>query len=106
MDDLMQRAVYICTSCAGVYADAPVSQCDCMPDKNEFTEAIIYTEDQLREYAKKAVEAERAKGVLPFGVGGGLVAIKTLLSRDPCAHATLAIQMIDALLETQPSPLD
>ena len=59
MDDLMQRAVYICTSCAGVYADAPVSQCDCLPDKNEFTEARIYTEDQLREYAKKAVEAER-----------------------------------------------
>ena len=35
---------------------------------------------------------------LPFGVGGGLVAIKTLLSRDPCAHATVAIQMIDAIL--------
>lgn len=35
---------------------------------------------------------------LPFGVGGGLVAIKALLSRDPCAHATVAIQMIDAIL--------
>lgn len=39
---------------------------------------------------------------LPFGVGGGLVAIKTLLSRDPCAHATVAIQMIDAILAKHP----
>ena len=35
---------------------------------------------------------------LPFGVGGGLVAIKTLLSRDPCAHANTTIQMIDSML--------
>ena len=35
---------------------------------------------------------------LPFGVGGGLVAIKTLLSRDPCVHANTAIEMIDAIL--------
>lgn len=40
---------------------------------------------------------------LPFGVGGGLVAIKTLLSRDPCGHANTAIQMIDAILAEQPA---
>ena len=40
---------------------------------------------------------------LPFGVGGGLVAIKTLLSRDPCVHANTAIQMIDAILAEQPT---
>ena len=40
---------------------------------------------------------------LPLGVGGGLVAIKTLLSRDPCAHATVAIQMIDAILAEHPA---
>lgn len=40
---------------------------------------------------------------LPFGVGGGLVAIKTLLSRDPCVHANTAIQMIDAILAEQPA---
>jgi hypothetical protein len=39
---------------------------------------------------------------LPFGVGGGLVAIKTLLSRDPCAHAKVAIEMIDAMLAAAP----
>ena len=38
---------------------------------------------------------------LPFGVGGGLVAIKMLLSRDPCVHANTAIQMIDAILAEQ-----
>jgi hypothetical protein len=46
---------------------------------------------------------------LPFGVGGGLVAIKTLLSRDPCVHANTAIEMIDTILKehraAQPSPV-
>jgi hypothetical protein len=42
---------------------------------------------------------------LPFGVGGGLVAIKTLLSRDPCVHANTAIEMIDAILKGQPAPV-
>jgi hypothetical protein len=40
---------------------------------------------------------------LPFGVGGGLVAIKTLLGRDPCVHANTAIEMIDAILNTHPA---
>jgi hypothetical protein len=40
---------------------------------------------------------------LPFGVGGGLVAIKTLLSRDPCVHANTAIEMIDAVLKEYPA---
>ena len=40
---------------------------------------------------------------LPFGVGGGLVAIKTLLSRDPCGHANTAIEMIDAILKEHPA---
>jgi hypothetical protein len=40
---------------------------------------------------------------LPFGVGGGLVAIKTLLSRDPCIHANTAIEMIDAILKEHPA---
>lgn len=39
----------------------------------------------------------------PFGIGGGLVAIKTLLSRDPCAHAKVAIEMIDAMLAARPA---
>jgi hypothetical protein len=40
---------------------------------------------------------------LPFGVGGGLVAIKTLLSRDPCVHANTAIEMIEAILKEHPA---
>jgi hypothetical protein len=43
------------------------------------------------------------RDVLPFGVGGGLVAIKTLLSRDPCVHANTAIEMIDAILKEHPA---
>jgi hypothetical protein len=47
------------------------------------------------------------KDALPFGIGGGLVAIKTLLSRDPCVHANTAIEMIDAILSApaQPAPV-
>ena len=40
---------------------------------------------------------------LPFGVGGGLVAIKTLLSRELCIHANTAIGMIDAILKEHPA---
>jgi len=40
---------------------------------------------------------------LPFGVGGGLVAIKTLLGRDPCVHENTAIEMIDAILKEHPA---
>jgi hypothetical protein len=32
-----------------------------------------------------------------------LVAIKTLLSRDPCVHANTAIEMIDAILKEHPA---
>jgi hypothetical protein len=47
--------------------------------------------------------AQPAPVSLPFGVGGGLVAIKTLLSRDPCVHANTAIEMIDAILKEHPA---
>lgn len=30
------RTLFICTSCDGIYADEPVTQCDCMPDKQDF----------------------------------------------------------------------
>jgi hypothetical protein len=40
---------------------------------------------------------------LPFGVGGGLVAIRTLLSRELCIHANTAIGMIDAILKEHPA---
>ena len=58
--------------------------------------------DKMAENARElGLDYEPAQ--LPFGVGGGLVAIKTLLSRDPCAHANTAIQMIDAILAEQPA---
>ena len=54
---------------------------------------------QMVEVMSKLAE----QPALPFGIGGGLVAIKTLLSRDPCAHAKVAIEMIDAMLAEQPA---
>jgi len=41
VDGQLPRRAYICKSCEGVYADAPVSTCDCLPDQNEFIEAWI-----------------------------------------------------------------
>jgi hypothetical protein len=55
--------------------------------------------------AEAAIKQALAQPVqsLPFGVGGGLVAIKTLLSRDPCVHANTAIEMLDAILKEHPA---
>jgi hypothetical protein len=60
--------------------------------------------DDAVEAIKQALAAQPApvQG-LPFGVGGGLVAIKTLLGRDPCVHANTAIEMIDAILKEHPA---
>ena len=49
-----------------------------------------------------ALEHTRPQPAAPSMFGGGLVAIKTLLSRDPCAHAKVAIEMIDAMLAAAP----
>jgi hypothetical protein len=58
--------------------------------------------DALAE-SRREVAALKAVQSLPFGVGGGLVAIKTLLSRDPCVHANTAIEMLDAILKEHPA---
>jgi hypothetical protein len=67
--------------------------------------------DKMAENARElglSYEPAPVQG-LPFGVGGGLVAIKTLLSRELCIHANTAIGMIDAILkehpEAQPAPV-
>jgi hypothetical protein len=61
-------------------------------------------EDALRAEIKRLKAAQPAPVQdLPFGVGGGLVAIKTLLGRDPCVHANMAIEMIDAILKEHPA---
>jgi len=46
-----------------------------------------------------------AQPALPPMHASGLVAIKTLLSRDPCAHAKVAIEMIDEMLAAAPQPV-
>ena len=73
----------------------------------EFAELFGYTTPPAQEFIcstglchyKPAAPVQS----LPFGVGGGLVAIKTLLSRDPCVHANIAIEMIDAILKEHPA---
>jgi hypothetical protein len=61
----------------------------------------VATRDAIHATIKQALAAPVQD--LPFGVGGGLVAIKTLLSRDPCVHANTAIEMIDAILKEHPA---
>ena len=46
-----------------------------------------------------------AQPALPPMHASGLVAIKTLLNRDPCAHAKVAIEMIDEMLAAAPQPV-
>jgi hypothetical protein len=49
----------------------------------------------------RAIEAKlkEKNAALPPMHASGLVAIKTLLSRDPFAHAKVAIEMIDEMLK-------
>jgi hypothetical protein len=68
----------------------------------------IETNAHERRHVRWKIQEALAAPVqsLPFGVGGGLVAIKTLLSRDPCVHANTAIQMIDAILAEQSASVE
>ena len=54
------------------------------------------TQESLREHM---AEIKRLRKALPPMHSSGLVAIKTLLSRDPCTHAKVAIEMIDEMLK-------
>lgn len=65
----------------------------------------MYEQGRLAERDPRSHTTPPAEPVkdLPFGVGGGLVAIKTLLSRDPCVHANTAIEMVDAILKGHPA---
>lgn len=40
-DEKPLRSVFVCKSCQGVYADAPVGSYDCMPDHHEFDSGVI-----------------------------------------------------------------
>lgn len=35
------RKAFVCVACQGVYVDSPVTQCDCMPDKQQFIGTTI-----------------------------------------------------------------
>lgn len=46
------RKGFVCVACECVYADAPVSQCDCCPERDEFYEVAI---------SRKAPPAQEAR---------------------------------------------
>jgi hypothetical protein len=76
-------------------------------DKWQDKHGLILERDALDDIRSMLAAQPAPAQDLPFGVGGGLVAIKTLLSRDPCVHANTAIEMIDAILSAhaQPAPV-
>lgn len=37
----VKRKAFICKNCEGVYADQPVTQCDCLEGAQEFYEGVI-----------------------------------------------------------------
>lgn len=55
----VRRKVYVCTKCGFVYCDAPVTQCDCMPDKQEFYTG--FCEYEQPEPKKRIVRTCRKK---------------------------------------------
>lgn len=46
----IRRKAYICKNCECVYADEPVTACDCMPDKEEYWIGYLeYIKDQDKD---------------------------------------------------------
>jgi hypothetical protein len=76
-------------------------QHDLLP--NGMTEAETSVTASVMGLMRKPAQPQQEPVALPFGVGGAIVAVKTLLSRDPCVHANTAIEMLDAILATQPA---
>lgn len=54
------RKAYTCKTCSHTYLDDCVTSCDCMPAKDEFYEDNLYTESQLKQAIRDALE-EAAK---------------------------------------------
>jgi hypothetical protein len=42
------RKAFVCASCHGVYADQPVSACDCVPEEDVFIEGVITYPEQVQ----------------------------------------------------------
>lgn len=78
-------------------ADEPVAW---MHKQGNYKEPSLgqLADDELARGWEQQPLYTRPQPAAPAMFGGGLVAIKTLLSRDPCAHAKVAIEMIDAML--------
>lgn len=51
----MSETLYICKSCEGVYM-IPVTQCDCMPEKQEFTEMVMIEPEELERLRTEIAE--------------------------------------------------
>jgi NAD-dependent dihydropyrimidine dehydrogenase PreA subunit len=98
---LMEKAYLagFLASADGYNGQCPFDQCGQEIESDE--DWCIDRDDALRQLLEQQ-EQEPVQD-LPFGVGGGLVAIKTLLGRDPCVHANTAIEMIDAILKEHPA---
>jgi len=76
----------------------------CVKDLKYCSAAVVEKGDHLKYIPVQRMQATQpaaqpAAPEAPQGIGGALVAIKTLLSRDPCAHANTAIAMVDEALK-------
>ena len=61
------RKVFVCTHCDGVYADQPVTQCDCLPDENTFTEGWICFGAPAQPVAREQLTYEQIQDLLLCG---------------------------------------
>lgn len=48
------RKAFECVLCEGIYADAPVSECDCASKANVFSEGVILSGDEWESLRKDA----------------------------------------------------
>ena len=55
----IRRKVFVCANCDFIYCDAPVTQCDCMPDKQKFY--VGFCEYEKPDAKKPEVKTRRKK---------------------------------------------
>lgn len=60
------RKIFVCAECGFIYGDEPVSQCDCMPDEQEWIEGVATYNIPFKPLSlMEAIELKNVERTLP-----------------------------------------
>lgn len=92
------RKAFECVLCEGIYADAPVSECDCASKANVFSEGVILGADEWESLRK---DAERYRWFRDCGNDWHKVVVIDSHGRIICEEVDAAI---DAAISSPENP--